>query len=630
MALRNTLIAGLLACAALLAQPQPTKISVDATDATRRLYHVRMTMPVKPGELTLLYPEWIPGEHGPTGPVTDLVNVHITANGTAIPWHRDLVDMYAFHLTVPDAVSSIDIALEYIATPDGSGFSSGGSTTDKLAVLSWNQMLLYPKGTPSDQLNYQADLKVPAGWRYGTALPIQNESGQTIEFKPSSLTTLIDSPVLMGVYFKTVDLSPGSTPPHYLHIAADSEHATDISSDEIQHYRNLVKETGALFGARHYRDYHFLLTLSDHVAHFGLEHHESSDDRTMERTLIDDGLRRADADLLSHEMTHSWNGKYRRPAGLATPDYSEPMKGNLLWVYEGLTQYYGEVLTPRSGLLTAGEFREELAREAAMLDTRAGRRWRPLQDTADEAQLLYDARKDYSDLRRGVDYYEEGTLIWLEADVTIRQLSHGRKSLDDFVKAFEGPPSTQPMVKPYTFDDVVAAMNQVQPYDWAGFFRERLQSTSSGAPLGGIVKSGWKLVYTDQPSEIWRDHEYYDRVADLSYSIGLTVKDDGEIDDVKMNYPAQKAGIAPATRIVAVNERKFNIQLLRDAIDAAVKSTAPIDIMVEDGEFYKTYHVDYHGGQKYPSLVRDESQPDLLSAITAPHAQELARNQQVR
>ena len=444
-----------------------TRISVDATDATRRLYHVKMTMPVKPGPLTLLYPQWIPGEHGPTGPVTDLVNVRITSNGQAIPWRRELADMYAFHASIPDGVTSIDIALEYIAAPESSGFTSGGSTTDKLAVLNWNQMLLYPKGTPSDQLNYQADLKVPAGWRYGTALPIENESGQSIQFKPSSLTTLIDSPVLMGSYFKTIDLSPGSTPPHYLHIAADSERATEATPDEITHYQNLVKETGALFGARHYRDYHFLLTLSDHVAHFGLEHHESSDDRSQERTLIDDSLRRADADLLSHEMTHSWNGKYRRPAGLATPDYDEPMKGNLLWVYEGLTQYIGEILTPRSGLLTADEFRQELAREAAMLDTRAGRAWRPLQDTADAAQLLYDARKDYADLRRGVDYYEEGTLIWLEADVTIRQLSHGARSLDDFVKAFEGPPSSAPMMKPYTFEDVVQAMNAVQPYDWA-------------------------------------------------------------------------------------------------------------------------------------------------------------------
>ncbi len=610
----------LLTASLLPAQTPVTKISVDATDSVRRLFHVKMAMPVQPGPLTLLYPEWIPGEHGPTGPVTDLVNVRITANGAGIPWHRDRSDMYVFQVTIPAGVSSIDIALDYIAAPDSAGFSSGASTTDKLAVLSWNQMLLYPKGTSTDQLNYQADLKVPPGWRYGTALPIETESGQTIHFKPSSLTTLVDSPVLMGSYFKTIDLSPGSTPPHYLHIAADSEHATDATPDEVTHLQNLVKETGALFGARHYRDYHFLLTLSDHVAHFGLEHHESSDDRTLERTLIDDSLRRADADLLSHEMTHSWNGKFRRPAGLATPDYSEPMKGNLLWVYEGLTQYLGEILAPRSGLLTADEFRQELAREAAMLDTRAGRAWRPLQDTADAAQLLYQARKDYTDLRRSVDYYEEGTLIWLEADVAIRQLSKGAKSLDDFVRLFEGPPSSEPMVKPYTFEDVVQALNQVQPYDWTAFFRERLQSTSPHAPLGGIENGGWKLIYTDQPSTIWRDHEAYDKICDLSYSIGLAIKEDGVIEDVKMNGPAQKAGVTPATRLIAVNGRKANALLLREAVAASAKSTTPIEIMVEDGEFYKTFRIDYHGGEKYPQLVRDEGKADLLSAITAPHA----------
>ena len=619
MALTRIVLLALLGASGAAAQTPPTRISVDATDSVKRLFHVKMTMPVKPGPLTLLYPEWIPGEHGPTGPITDLVNMRVTSNGKAIAWRRDLAEMYTFHLDIPEGVNSIEIALDYISAPESGGFSSAGSTTDKLAVLSWNQMLLYPKGTPTDQLNYQADLKVPQGWRYGTALPIETESGQRIEFKPSSLTTLVDSPVLMGAYFKTVDLSPGQSPPHYLHIAADSEHATDITPDEVAHLRNLVKETGALFGARHYRDYHFLLTLSDHVAHFGLEHHESSDDRTFERTLIDDSLRRADASLLSHEMTHSWNGKYRRPAGLATPDYSEPMKGNLLWVYEGLTNYLGEILAPRSAMLTADEYRQQLAITAAAQDTRTGRRWRTLQDTADAAQLLYAARTDYTDLRRSVDYYPEGTLIWLEADVLIRQLSHGAKSLDDFLKAFEGPPSTGPLVKPYTFEDVVSNLNSVQAYDWANFFTQRLQSTSTHAPLGGIEKGGWKLVYKDTPSQAWRDLEVYDKTVNLMYSLGLVTKEDGMIQDVKMGGPAQKAGVTPMTKIAGVNGRKYNPQVLRDAVTLSANSVAPIELMVEDGEFYKTFRIDYHGGDRFPHLVRDESQPDLLSAITAPH-----------
>ena len=299
-----------------------------------------------------------------------------------------------------------------------------------------------------------------------------------------------------GANFKTVDLSPGDTVQHYLHIAADSERATRITDDEIKHYRNLVNEANTLFGAHHYRDYHFLLTLSDHVAHFGLEHHESSDDRTDEDSLVDDDLRKVTADLLTHEFVHSWNGKFRRPAGLATPDYDAPMKGDLLWVYEGLTEYLGEILAPRSGLWTAQEFLDSLARDAAALDHEVGRTWRPLEDTAVAAQVLYNARPDYADFRRGTDFYEEGTLIWLDVDVTLRTLSKGKKSIEDFCRAFEGPPSTAPEVKPYTFDDVVRTLNSVQPFDWASFLNQRLQSTSARAPLNGISNGGYKLVYT--------------------------------------------------------------------------------------------------------------------------------------
>ncbi len=383
---------------------------------------------------------------------------------------------------MPQGVSTLDVSIDFISPPEAGGFSSGGSITSQLAVLSWNQLLLYPGGTPTEQLQYQANLKIPPGWRYGTALPIEREAGNEITFKPSSLNTLIDSPVQTGIHYRTVDLSPGGPVAHYLHIAADSEHATSITEDEITHYRNLVSEANALFGAQHYRDYHFLLTLSDHVAHFGLEHHESSDDRTGEDGLTDDGDRRTEADLLPHEFVHSWNGKYRRPAGLATPDYGEAMKGDLLWVYEGLTEYLGKILTPRSGLWTPQDFLDAVARDAAALDRETGRTWRPLEDTAVAAQVLYDARNDYADLRRSTDFYEEGTLIWLDVDVTLRTLSKGKRSIDDFCRAFAGPPSTGPEVKPYTFEDIVRTLNSVQPYDWAGFLNQRLESTAAHAP----------------------------------------------------------------------------------------------------------------------------------------------------
>jgi predicted metalloprotease with PDZ domain len=598
----------------IYAQNAEMKLRVDATDAPRHILHATMNIPAKPGPMTLLYPEWIPGEHGPTGPVVDLVGLKITAGGKAISWSRDAVNMYAFHVTVPAGASAIDVVFDFITPPETGGFTSGASATTELAVLNWNQVLLYPEGVPSDQLRLQANLKVPNGWKYGTALPIARESGNEIEFQPASLTTLIDSPVSAGTHYRTIELGPN----HFLHVAGDSDRSIELADDLIEHYKNLVLETGALFGSRHYRNYHFLLTLSDHVASFGLEHHESSDDRIAERGMIDDVTRKVNADLLPHEFTHSWNGKYRRPAGLATPDYAEPMKGGLLWVYEGLTQYLGEILTPRSGLLTPDEFREELAITAAALDRKSGRSWRPLEDTAVAAQLLYNARDDYAGYRRGVDYYDEGTLIWLEADVLIRELSKGTKSLNDFCRAFHGGPGGAPALKTYTFEDVVAGLNAVQPYDWADFLHQRIESTAPHAPLGGIENAGWKVTYSSTRSSMWRNREEDSKSLNLSYSIGLKVSEEGNISDVAYGGPAQKAGVSPATKLIAVNGRQYAPIILREAVQGAVSKTAPIELLVKNGEYYQTFKIDYHGGEMYPHLTRDESRLDVLSKIIEP------------
>lgn len=605
----------LLALWAPLHAQNAVKLRVDATDAPRRLFHVQMSMPAKAGAMTLLYPQWIPGEHGPTGPIANLVGLKVQGGGKTIAWKRDSVNMFAFHLDVPAGVTALDVAFDFIAPPDAEGFSSGASTTTELAVLNWNQLLLYPQGSQADDFQYQATLKVPSGWRYGTALPIQRETGNEIEFKPAALTTMVDSPVSAGAHYKTFDLGTDGGLPHYLHVAADSDRALEAPADVIEHFRNLVKETGALFGARHYRSYHFLYTLSDHVAHFGLEHHESSDDRTGERSLIDPEVLRASAYLLPHEMVHSWNGKYRRPAGLISNGhdggYDVPMKGDLLWVYEGLTNYLGEVLAPRSGLWSAEDYRESLAGTAAELDNKAGRTWRPLEDTAVAAQVLYEAGSDYGSLRRSVDYYPEGTLIWLEADVLIRELSKGAKSLDDFCHAFHGGASGKIEMKPYEFNDVVAALNAVQPYDWAGFLNQRLHSTDAHAPLGGIEHSGWKLQYDAVRSDFWKAYEDRHKFADLTYSIGAQVREDGTIEDVRFGGPAQKAGVTPAVHVIAVNGRQFTPTVIREA----VASAKPLELLIKDGEFYKTFRIDYTGGEKYPHLVRDEAKPDLLTAI---------------
>lgn len=610
----------------LPAQNPPIKISVDASNATTRLVHATLQFPVKPGPLTLLYPEWIPGEHGPTGPITDLVGLKFSTAGKLLPWKRDEVNMFEFHLDIPAGASTLDVQIDFISPPESGAFSSGPSITSQLAVLSWNHLLLYPKGTPTDQLNYQATLKVPTGWRYGTALPIQSESGSTIVFKPSTLTTLIDSPVQTGANFNTIDLAPGGAIPHYMHVAADSKRATELSETQIAQYRNLVSEITGIFGATHYRDYHFLFTLSDHVAHFGLEHHESSDDRLEERALIDEDIRKSNFDLLPHEMVHSWNGKFRRPAGLSTGDYDKPMKGNLLWVYEGLTNYLGEVLGARGALATKQIYLDKLAITAANLDRKAGRDWRPLEDTAVAAQILYGARSDYGDFRRSVDYYPEGTLIWLDADVTIRQLSNGKKSLDDFCKAFYGGTGSNrttamPEVKPYTFDDVVATLNQVQPYDWNKFLTDRVVAVAPKAPLNGVLNGGYRIVYKPERNDYQKTSEGVRKAFDFAYSIGLTIKDSGDILDVKLGSPAYLAKMPSNGKLIAVNQRQFTEQLLRETLQDGPKNpTKPLELMIKDGEFYRNFTLDYHGGEQYPHLERDTAKADLISAIVAPKA----------
>ena len=599
---------------------QPIKVAVDATQAPQKILHSQLEIPVTPGEVKLVFPEWIPGEHGPTGPITDLTGLKFFANGQRLSWRRSLTEMYEFHVTVPQGVTTLQANLDLVLPAPPEGFSSGASATTQLDMLSWNQVVLYPRGHNTDDIPVVASVKLPSAWHFGTALPVENEAANQIIFKQVSLTTLVDSPVLAGAHFRRIPLTPEGPIQHYIDEVSDGDAALQMPQETIDHYKQLIAETGALFQARHYRDYHFLLTLSDHTAHFGLEHHESSDDRVGERTMIDDDMRWLAGDLLSHEMTHSWNGKYRRPKGLATPDYQQPMEGDLLWVYEGLTQYLGDILAPRAGLWTKQQFLDEAAETAAALDHTPGRSWRPLQDTADAAQLLYSALPEFESWRRSVDYYPEGFLIWLEADTVIRQQTHGQKSLNDFCRIFHGGGNTPPLVKPYTFDEVVSTLNQVAPYDWKKFLRERLDTYGPGAPLGGITNSGWKLVYDDNPSEYTKAVEKTRNAVDARFSIGLALDDKGGIHDVIMESPSWKAGIAPGTTLVAVNGRKYDPDILRDALKAGKDHGTNLELLVMNGDYFKTFTVDYHDGEKYAHLVRDESKPDMLSDIIKPLA----------
>jgi predicted metalloprotease with PDZ domain len=602
------------------ATPPTITLFVDATSTPRKIFHAKLKIPASAGDLILYYPKWIPGEHAPDGPVIDLAGLKFTAGGKTLKWRRDLLDGFTIHVDVPAGENEVNAELDFLspATFEG-GFSAGSSATDKMAVISWNQVLLYPKGWKSDDLTYVATLKLPAGWKYGTPLPIASTSltgqnGDTqIIFQPTSLTTLIDSPVITGEFLKVVKLA--DDPLVEMDVAADSAAALDPPQEVWDHYKNLVEQTNKLFGAHHYRDYHFLFSLSDHVAHFGLEHHESDDSRVDERGLVDEGMRKMEAGLLPHEYVHSWNGKYRRPADLATPDYEQPMQDDLLWVYEGLTNYLGTVLTARSGLLTPEQARDDLSMTAAALDHTPGREWRNLQDTADAAPELYFSPQAWESWRRSTDFYDEGTLDWLWADVIIRQQSKGKKSLDDFCKLFHGAPSTGPMVKTYTFDDVVNALNQVVSYDWRGFWTERLTNHGPGAPVGGIEGSGWKVVYDESPSGMDRGSEGGGRFIDVAYSIGIELREDGTITDTIEGMPAALAGIGPGMKLIAVNGRHYSAEVLRDALRAGKSSTAPLELLVENTDYFKTYALDYHGGERYPHLVRDGSKPDLLSEI---------------
>jgi len=593
-------------------------LAVDASDVARKLLHARETMPAIAGPMTIVYPEWLPGEHAPTGPITDLVGLKISAAGKPIAWTRDLVDMYAFHLDVPGGVQSIDLSFDFLSASSTAGFSSAASATPHLAVITWNQLLLYPQGARTDDVRIDASLRLPAGWRYGTSLKTSSATPDRLTFEQVSLTTLVDSPVLAGEFFLPVSLDASSRPVE-IDLAADSAASLEIPRDLTNKLKRLVAEADALFGARHFDQYHFLLSLSDHVAHFGLEHHQSNDSRVNERAVVEES---PVVGVIAHEYVHSWNGKFRRPAGLATSDFQQPMRTDLLWVYEGLTHYLGYVLAARSGVWSEQYYRDRLAQIAAHLDRLPGREWRSLADVAVSAQLLYSAPQEWESLRRGTDFYDEGWLIWLDADTMIRQLTNGKKSLDDFCRSFFGGTSGSPAVKPYTVDDLISALNDVAPYDWKTFLGSRLTATGPHAPLDGVTRSGWQLVFTDVPNEQLRLLERGEwKRSDVSNSIGLIVHDDGLIIDAVVGSPAFAAGIGPGMKLVTVNGQKWSPQVLRAAILASGKAKTPLALSILNQPLTKTVNVDYHGGLREPHLERVASTPDQLHDIIAARVQ---------
>ncbi len=603
------------------AQQTPIQITADLTDAPRKLYHAEIDLPVKPGPITLITPQWIPGTHMPAGPAEDITGVVFTANGQTLPWRRDDVDLYEFHLTVPEGAQTLHAHLDCIVT---------ARITHKMAVLEWEKLLLYPAHTPVREISIEPALKVPAGWGVGTALtptgaaawPVPS-AGSTTHFAATNVEQLEDSPLITGEYFHEYPLAPSIAPKHYLDVVADEPEDVQLRPAFLAGVNNLVREADALYASHHYNVYHFLLTLSDVAGGEGLEHGQSSDNGVGEKGFADAGHQLPEADLLSHEFTHSWNGKYRRPEGLYQPDFATPQQGAMLWVYEGMTEYLGNVLAARSGLKTQAQYRDVLAYTAATLDYRPGREWRPTEDTAVAASILRTPNPAWANWRRSQDYYFEGELLWLDADTLIRKMSNNTKSLDDFEKIFLGKGgNTGPLIVPYPFDELVQDLNQVVPYDWAKFLRDRIDNINARADLAGIEQGGYKLVYRDEPSPSIRTMMAAGGPrrggVQCWFSIGLQIGEDGAIRDVRWNGPADKAQLAPGEKILAINGQVFSGDRLREAIRGAKGTSEPIRLLVQSDTYVFPAQIEYHDGERYPALERVDGAPSYLDDITTP------------
>ncbi|MGC1781631.1 MAG: M61 family peptidase [Acidobacteriaceae bacterium] len=597
----------------------PVALTVRLPNPQQKILYVHEGMPVRPGPLTLYYPKYIPGDHAPDGPVGRMMGLEVTAGGKRIVWHRDELDMFTFHLTVPAGVDRIDIRFQ---------FPADHRVTPSLMGLEWNDVALYQAGYPTKVQMYQPTLVIPADWRYASALTTGKRSDGSITFQSVPFNTLVDSPVIAGKYFREVDLTPaGSSVHRYLDMVADDAAALDISDAQIAGYRHLVEQAQALFHSHHYDNYHFLLTLSDYVSTGGLEHHQSSDDRARGGTKMfaDADHFMLDASLLPHEYTHSWNGKFMRPAELWQPNFERPEHAQMVWVYEGLTVYLGDMLTVRSGLWSPDTWRQVVAYRAAAMAHQTGRDWRPLIDTTVAAQLLYSSPGAWANWRRQTDFYREGQLLWLAVDMKIRTLSHDQRSIDDFARQFFGVDNGSFITHTYTFNDVVVALNAVQPYDWASFLHNWLDGVGQQVPLlSGIEASGWRLVYTDQPSryqnalENVSEGELSSKGVNAMFSVGLFLDNQGQVKDVLWNGPAFKAGLAPRMKLVAIDGHPYSTSVLRSEIAQAQQSKKPLQISATSDGVTQLYTVHYDGGLKYPHLVRVPGKTDYLKQILAP------------
>ena len=600
-----------------IAYPGVLRLEVDATDLDHRIFAVRETIPVeKAGRLTLLYPNWLPGKHAPRGAIADMAGFSFKADGKPVPWVRDPIDVFAFHIDVPAGATSVEAQFQFLSAtmPDQGRIV----VTPEMMSLQWQSLVLYPAGHFARRIQVEPSVRLPSSWTPATALETVGTGPDGVHrFKPVDLETLQDSPMVAGRYAKAFDLDPGGPARVTLNVFADRPEQLDASADQVERHRELVRQAYRLFGAHHYDHYDFLFSLSDKLGGIGVEHQRSSEDGTSSGYFENWATDPTSRDLLAHEFTHSWNGKFRRPADLWIPNFNVPMRGSLLWVYEGQTQYWGFVLGARSGLLSGADAMEALAYSAAIYDNRVGREWRSIEDTTLDPVIAARNPIPWPSWQRSEDYYSEGQLVWLDADTLIRQRSGGKRSLDDFARAFFGMQNGSWTSITYTFDDVVAALNGVEPYDWADFLNARINAVAPKAPLDGLARSGWKLVYGETPTDYFKAVEARRKATDLTYSLGLVIGRDGDLLSVQWNGPAFRAGLALGSKVVAVNGLAFDPADLKDAITAAKTDKEPISLLIKTGDRYRTVPIDYHSGLRYPRLERIAGAPDLLAAIYA-------------
>ncbi|HET6435766.1 MAG TPA: M61 family peptidase [Xanthomonadaceae bacterium] len=592
--------------------PGAIRLEVDATDLSQRIVRVRETIPAAPGTLTLLYPKWLPGNHADTGPLLRLAGLRFSADGKPLAWKRDPLDVYAFHVEVPAGATSVVAEYQQITPTDRS--QGGIVMTPNMLDLQWNTVVLYPAGHYARQIAYDASVTYPAGWHAATALEVAGTRGDTVRYAQVPLDILVDSPVYAGRHYRQLDLAPDADVPVRLNVFAEAPKYLEVKPEQLQVHRNLVTQAKKLYGAQHYDHYDFLFSLSEQLVQNGLEHQRSSENGEDKDYFTGWDAKVGFSDLLAHEYTHSWNGKYRRPADLWTPNYNVPMQGSLLWVYEGQTQYWGNVLAARAGMRPLNASLDALALVAATYrDNRPGLAWRGVEDTTNDPIIAKRRPKPYRNWQLSEDYYRAGQMIWLEADVRIRTLTKGKKSLDDFARAFFGVNDGEwKEQNPYTFEDVVKTLDGIVHDDWATFLRERLDGKVD--ITGGFEAGGWKLVYRDEPNAYAKAMSKGGG-GDFVYSLGLAVSKGGQIGEVRWDSPAFNAGLGAGTTIVAVNDIEYDKDTLADAIKAAKTNQSPIRLLVKEFDRYRTVAIDYHDGLRYPHLERIEGVPDRITPI---------------